>query len=408
LARIESRAFSGSSLQSILIPRGVQFIDASAFRKVKLSSISIESGNERFVIRKGLLIDIVDHKLIRNFARSSSVIIPRDIEILGSDCFSWCRSLRSVSCESNSRLRRIESRAFSHSSLQSIVIPCTVEILCSKCFFECESLRSVSLKSNSRLMRIESRALPRFGGPITIPSAVLFIAHDAIGNPLRLSLSDEDSCPEFGQWRRVRKSGIAVDFRRIGRGGACAFACACPGLPLDLTGFEEGSVIGEASRLYRRAKDGMEIVVKAFDVSEFDSGEVEMEIANLSNLRHPLIAAPIGFAFSEGEGEMKIEDRRIAHGGRVSGGSCFGSAGVVDSDSESEGNRRNCAGASVCARPWTAARRSELGECPLRRWTGDSNRGLPSDAARWWFFSRWGWRAMVAAGGCFSVCEAPL
>jgi serine/threonine protein kinase len=72
-------------------------------------------------------------------------------------------------------------------------------------------------------------------------------------------------------------------------------------LPLDLTGFEEGSVIGEASRLYRRENDGLEIVVKAFDVSQFDSGEVDLEIENLSNLRHPLIAEQIGFALAEGK-----------------------------------------------------------------------------------------------------------
>jgi hypothetical protein len=75
-------------------------------------------------------------------------------------------------------------------------------------------------------------------------------------------------------------------------------------LPLDLTGFEERSMIGEASRLYRGGNDGLEIVVEAFDVSEFESRKVEKEIENLSNLRHPLIAAPIGFAF--GDGELKI------------------------------------------------------------------------------------------------------
>jgi hypothetical protein len=70
-----------------VIPRNVRFIDDSAFQNVELSSISIESGNERFVIREDLLIDIVDHELIRNFSSSSWVIIPRDIEILGSFCF---------------------------------------------------------------------------------------------------------------------------------------------------------------------------------------------------------------------------------------------------------------------------------------------------------------------------------
>jgi hypothetical protein len=177
-----------------VIPRGVRFIDGSAFENVDFLSISIENGNERFVIRDDFLIDIVDHKLIRNLSSSPSVTIPRDIEILGSGCFS-----------------------------------------------SCESLLSISFESNSRLTRIESKALPPECDPITLPSAILFIAHDAIGNPSQLSLCDEDSCPEFGRWRRLRQSGIAVDFRRIVRSGACG----CARLPLDLTGFEGGSVIGE-------------------------------------------------------------------------------------------------------------------------------------------------------------------
>jgi hypothetical protein len=67
-----------------VIPRGVRFIDGTAFRDVELSSLSIENGNDRFVIRGTFLIDIVDHKLIRNFSNSPSVPIPRDIKILGS------------------------------------------------------------------------------------------------------------------------------------------------------------------------------------------------------------------------------------------------------------------------------------------------------------------------------------
>jgi hypothetical protein len=70
-----------------MISRGVQFIDRSAFQNVELSSISIESENERFIIERNSLIDIVDHKVIRNCSNSSSVIIPRDIEILGSESF---------------------------------------------------------------------------------------------------------------------------------------------------------------------------------------------------------------------------------------------------------------------------------------------------------------------------------
>jgi hypothetical protein len=42
--------------------------------------------------------------------------------------FFWCKSLSSISFESNSRLPRIGSNAFANSSLQSIVIPPTDDL----------------------------------------------------------------------------------------------------------------------------------------------------------------------------------------------------------------------------------------------------------------------------------------
>jgi hypothetical protein len=87
LTRIGPEVFSRSSLRSIIIPRNVQFIDGSAFIDVTLSSISIESGNKIFVIEKDFMIDIVDHKLIRNFSKSSTIEIGRNIEILGPKSF---------------------------------------------------------------------------------------------------------------------------------------------------------------------------------------------------------------------------------------------------------------------------------------------------------------------------------
>jgi hypothetical protein len=147
----------------------------------------------------------------------------------------------------------------------------------------------------------------------------LFVTHDASPDPSQLSLCSDDSRPEFGRWRLLRESGTVVDFQRIMTGGECTR------LALDLKAFEQGSVIGEARRLDRRENDGleMEIVVKSFDVSEFEGGEVEIEIENLSNLPHPLIAEPIRFSFSEGEGRLKIGRLHAAAG---SDGSYFGGA----------------------------------------------------------------------------------
>jgi hypothetical protein len=51
LTRIESSAFASSSLQSIEIPRNVQFIDGSAFCGTRCDHVSIEAGHNRFEIR---------------------------------------------------------------------------------------------------------------------------------------------------------------------------------------------------------------------------------------------------------------------------------------------------------------------------------------------------------------------
>jgi hypothetical protein len=52
LTWIEYEPFHQCSLQSIVIPRNVQFIGGSAFIGVTWSSISIESGNEMSLLKK--------------------------------------------------------------------------------------------------------------------------------------------------------------------------------------------------------------------------------------------------------------------------------------------------------------------------------------------------------------------
>jgi hypothetical protein len=70
-------------------------------------------------------------------------LIPKNVEILGSGCFSSCESLLSIRFESYSRLTRIESEAFYESSLRSVLIPSNVEILGLKSFSLCNSLWSI-------------------------------------------------------------------------------------------------------------------------------------------------------------------------------------------------------------------------------------------------------------------------
>jgi hypothetical protein len=251
LTRIGSNVFDESSLQSIMIPRSVQFIDGSAFTTVTLSFISIESGNEHFVVEKDFLIDIVHHKLIRYLSMLPVVRIGSDIEILGSSCFSCCTWISSITFESNSRLRRIESQAFN-----------------------------------------------KFYLMIVIPSTVLFVAFDVIPNSSHIFISDSDSCPEFDRWKQLRKSGIAVDFRRILRIGS-GFGDLSD-YQIDLSVFEEASILRDFDQVsrqrYQRLDDGLMFVVKSKHHWEFVEN-CRIELENLLNLRHPCIAVPIGFVF---------------------------------------------------------------------------------------------------------------
>jgi hypothetical protein len=168
LSRIESFAFSYSSLESIVIPHNVRFIDGSAFCGVRLLSSDIESESDRFVIEHQFLIDILDHKLIRNFSKSSAITIPSSIGIFGPSCFRECQSLLSISFEPPSHLARIESLAFADSDVR-----------------------------------------------VLLPSTFVFLAHDAHDDLSRLSIADPDFCSLFDRWRRVRESGVAIDFRPI-------------------------------------------------------------------------------------------------------------------------------------------------------------------------------------------------
>jgi hypothetical protein len=149
-----------------------------------LSSISIESGSERFVIENDFLIDILDHKLIRDFSKSPTIEIGMNIEILGSKCFSSCKSLSSITFESNSHLTRIESEAFSYSSLQSIVIPRNVRFIDSSAFTDL-TLLSISIESGNEIFVIEND-----------------FVRDIVDHKLI-------------RWRQRRKSGIPVAFRRF-------------------------------------------------------------------------------------------------------------------------------------------------------------------------------------------------
>jgi serine/threonine protein kinase len=113
-------------------------------------------------------------------------------------------------------------------------------------------------------------------------------------------LIDGDSCPEFDRWLDLKQSGIAIDFRRIARMG---FDLRCLGdYIVNLSLFKERSIICESDEvrnaMYHLIDDEFLVSMKSMPLSDkVEESEIERELEKLINLRHPCIAAPIGFVF---------------------------------------------------------------------------------------------------------------
>jgi hypothetical protein len=76
----------------------------------------------------------------------------------------------------------------------------------------------------------------------------LFVAHDAVSDLFQLSFSDPDFSPVFDRWRRLRKSGIIVDFQRILRFPSGPFHFKK--YRLDLSACEEEEIMSQDARVF--------------------------------------------------------------------------------------------------------------------------------------------------------------
>jgi tRNA A-37 threonylcarbamoyl transferase component Bud32 len=169
------------------------------------------------------------------------------------------------------------------------------------------------------LQRIESGAFTSPNIEICLASTILFVANDATPTAGQIALADNDSCPEFGQWRSLKHLGIALDFRRILRSPSTLLSSRI----LDLTAFEGGALISQSNQTSTHIcrRDHALIVVKSVHLSDWiQEWQIEMEMENLLSLRHPLISIPIGFVLSSescGCRELQI-GRLYANGNSLS------------------------------------------------------------------------------------------
>jgi hypothetical protein len=156
LRRIESRAFSNCQfLHSICLPSLVDTIDGSAFGDSGICEIRVSEGNRHFRVSGDFLLSFDGRSLIQYFGRDSSVRIDREIEVLCKKAFDVYRDISSIEFPTDSKLRRIESRAFSNCRfLRSIFIPSFVDTIDGSAFEKCEFLREIRVAEDNRYFSI--------------------------------------------------------------------------------------------------------------------------------------------------------------------------------------------------------------------------------------------------------------
>jgi hypothetical protein len=128
LRRIEYRAFVACEvLASLYLPSHVDAIDGSAFFFTGIREIRVAEDNPHFRVSGDFLIRNEDNSVVRYFGSAAEVTMLDEIEGLSPWCFAglWIQIL---SFGSESRLRRIDSRAFFQCwSIHAIRLPPSVD-----------------------------------------------------------------------------------------------------------------------------------------------------------------------------------------------------------------------------------------------------------------------------------------
>ncbi len=127
LKSIGREAFADSFLQNILLPKGLEKIDSTAFygcyHNDEIIIIQMEEGNSNFHVEKGILYDCDKKEVIMALDRSMlSAELDLGVQRINSCAFRECRLLKSVTLPDT--LEYIGDEAFSRlRNLQSFAIP---------------------------------------------------------------------------------------------------------------------------------------------------------------------------------------------------------------------------------------------------------------------------------------------
>ena len=144
---VNRRAFEGSSVEEIVVPRTVESIEEDAFyMTMSLQSISVEASNTLFRTVDGVLHSRNVRVLLRypQGKNDPSYYFEDEVIDIGKKAFSCVANLIAVTF--NSKLQTIRENAFEYcTGIENLVFPRSVETIGERAFQYCQGLKSIML-----------------------------------------------------------------------------------------------------------------------------------------------------------------------------------------------------------------------------------------------------------------------
>ncbi len=133
-------------MKQINIPDSITSIGDSVFNLCE--NLTIKSNSTRFVVDKGLLIDVQRKTIISCVETNKIIRIPDSVTSIGEWAFSGCSSLQQINIPDS--VTSIGDYAFSGcSSLKQIDVPDSVTSIGYSVFSDCLSLKQINIPANS-------------------------------------------------------------------------------------------------------------------------------------------------------------------------------------------------------------------------------------------------------------------
>lgn len=136
---IGSGCFAQSRLVSVCLPPSLHMISYGAFMRSACQVVTFQRPSK---------LQIID-RLAFKHSNLRFIVIPASVERIGESCFEECKSLHFIDFETGSRLKCIEDRAFTHSSVERVSISSPVLETIGRQAFLCLKLVSLTMEQNA-------------------------------------------------------------------------------------------------------------------------------------------------------------------------------------------------------------------------------------------------------------------